>query len=152
MSTDAKYLSNQVVLVGWGRVGKRIADALTAQGVPFVVAEENREFVEKLRDSGIPAVWGDATEPVVLIQAHIKEAKALVIATPETLHVRKMVDIARTLNPGVRIVVRSHNVEEAELLEKEGAGTVFVGESELANSMVRHVLQLVKAEAAGPAP
>ena len=49
MSTDTKYLSKQVVLVGYGRVGKRIAAELTAAGIPFVVAEENREAVEQLR-------------------------------------------------------------------------------------------------------
>src|SRR4051812_42759157 len=52
MSTEAKFLSNQVVLVGWGRVGKRIADALSAEGVPFVVAEQSREAVERLRSRG----------------------------------------------------------------------------------------------------
>jgi len=143
-STERRFLSKQVVLVGWGRVGKRIADALTAEAIPYVVAEENREFVETLRGRGIPAVWGDATEASVLIQAHIRDAKALVIATPETIHVRKMVDIARTLNPLIQIVVRSHNAAEAELLESEGAGKVFVGESELANAMVRHLLFIVK--------
>ncbi len=143
-STERRFLSKQVVLVGWGRVGKRIAAALTAEAIPFVVAEENREFVETLRGRGIPAVWGDATDASVLIQAHIRDAKALVIATPETIHVRKMVDIARTLNPVIQIVVRSHNAAEAELLESEGAGKVFVGESELANAMVRHLLLIVK--------
>jgi len=143
-STERRYLSRQVVLVGWGRVGKRIAAALTAEAIPFVVAEENREFVETLRERGIPAVWGDATEASVLIQAHIRDANALVIATPETIHVRKMVNIARTLNPAIQIVVRSHNAAEAELLESEGAGKVFVGESELANAMVRHLLLIVK--------
>jgi CPA2 family monovalent cation:H+ antiporter-2 len=146
LTTDAKYLSNQVVLVGWGRVGKLIAKALTEQGIPFVVAEENRGFVEMLRQRDIPAVWGDATEPEVLIQAHIKEAKALVIATPETVHVSKMTEIAQTLNPDIQIVVRSHNVEEAELIQKESGATVFVGERELANSMLTHIIRLVKAE------
>lgn len=144
LTTDAKYLSNQVVLIGWGRVGKIIAKALTEQGIPFVVAEENREFVEMLRQKDIPAVWGDATEPEVLVQAHIREAKALVIATPETVHVSKMTEIAQTLNPNIQIVVRSHNVEEAELIEKESGATVFVGERELANSMLTHILKLVK--------
>ncbi|HSI24641.1 MAG TPA: YbaL family putative K(+) efflux transporter [Methylotenera sp.] len=146
LTTDAKYLSNQVVLVGWGRVGKLIAKALTEQGIPFVVAEENRGFVEMLRQRDIPAVWGDATEPEVLVQAHIKEAKALVIATPETVHVSKMTEIAQTLNPDIQIVVRSHNVEEAELIQKESGATVFVGERELANSMLAHIVRLVKAE------
>jgi monovalent cation:H+ antiporter-2, CPA2 family len=143
MSTDAKYLSHQVVLVGWGRVGKLIAKALTEQGIPFVVAESNRDSVEALRAKGIPAVWGDATEPMVLIQAHIRQARALVIATPETIQVRKMVETARTLNPNISVVVRSHNAEEAARLEKDGAGTVFVGETELAKSMISCVLGLV---------
>jgi CPA2 family monovalent cation:H+ antiporter-2 len=144
MSTDARYLSNQVVLIGWGRVGKRIAEALTREGVPFVVADENREAVQTLRERGVPAVWGNATEAMVLVQAHIRDARALVIATPETVQVRQMVEIARTLNPSIAIVVRSHNAEEAARLESEGAGTVFVAERELAASMVRHVLALVE--------
>lgn len=143
MSTEAKYLANQVVIVGWGRVGKLIARALTKQGVPFVVAESNRESVESLRAKGIPAVWGDATEPAVLIQAHIRDAHALVIATPDTVQVRGMVETARALNPDIHVVVRSHNAEEAERLEQDGAGTVFVGESELAKSMTAHVMELV---------
>jgi CPA2 family monovalent cation:H+ antiporter-2 len=144
MSTEAKYLANQVVIVGWGRVGKLITRALKAQGIPFVVAESNRESVESLRAKGIPAVWGDATEPMVLIQAHIRDARALVIATPDTLQVRKMVETARTLNPDIHVVVRSHNAEEAQRLETDGAGTVFVGETELAKAMIGHVLGLVE--------
>ncbi|MGM9486203.1 YbaL family putative K(+) efflux transporter [Ideonella sp. YS5] len=151
MSTEAKYLSNQVVLVGWGRVGKRIADALSAEGVPFVVAEQNRDAVERLRALGHAAVWGDATEPEVLVQAHIKDARALAIATPDTVHVRKMVDAARALNPQIHVVVRSHNAEEAELLRRDGAGTVLVGEHELALGMTRHVLSVVDARAGAKA-
>jgi CPA2 family monovalent cation:H+ antiporter-2 len=148
MSTETRFLSNQVVLVGWGRVGKRIADALSAEGIPYVVAEGNREFVETLRARGVPAVWGDATTPDVLIQAHIRDARALVIATPETVQVRKMVEVARALNADIEVVVRSHNPEEAERLRSDGTGTVFVGESELASAMTRHVLGLVRAKQA----
>ena len=84
----------QVVLVGYGRVGRRIGEALTEKGISFVVAEENREIVEKLRESGVPAVSGDASEPAVLIQAHVARARMLVIATPDTLDVRRMIEIA----------------------------------------------------------
>jgi CPA2 family monovalent cation:H+ antiporter-2 len=147
-ATEEKYLSRQVVVVGWGRVGRKIGGTLLQAGVPFVVAEENREVVEKLRESGIPAVWGNATEPEVLVQAHIARARALVIATPETVQVRKMVEIATMLNPGIQVVIRSHNAQEAELLESDGAGTVFVGEHELARSMAQHVLRVVTAPAA----
>jgi CPA2 family monovalent cation:H+ antiporter-2 len=145
--TDERYLSRQVVVVGYGRVGKHIAEALAAAGIPFVVAEENRELVERLRQAGIAAVFGNATEPGTLIQAHIATARMLVIATPETIEVRQMAQTARTLNPSIEIAVRSHNVEEAALLAAEGTGRVFVGENELAGAMARHVAETV----AGPA-
>ena len=63
----------------------------------------------------------------------------LVIATPDTLDVRRMIEIARTVNPRIETVVRTHSEEEAVLLEKENAGKVFLGEHELARDD-RHVL------------
>ncbi len=139
MSTDSRLLHEQVVLVGYGRVGQRIAASLQAQQIPYVVAEMNRERVDQLRQQGIPAVYGDAQSPEVLIQAHIARAAVLVIALPETLHVRTMVEVARTLNPDIAVVMRSHNEDEAELLRREKLGTVLVGEHELARGMAEHV-------------
>jgi CPA2 family monovalent cation:H+ antiporter-2 len=141
MTVDLNRLTGQVVLVGYGRVGRRIGEALTAKGISFVVAEENREIVEKLRARDIPAVSGDAADPAVLIQAHIQRARVLVIATPDTPNVRRMIEIARTVNPRIETVVRTHSEEEAALLEKENAGKVFLGEHELALAMTRHVLE-----------
>ena len=140
-TTEARYLSRQVVLVGYGRVGRRIAAALTAHRIPFVVAEQNRELVEKLRADGIAAVWGDASEPSVLIQAHIARARVLVIAAPDAMNVRQMVETARTLNPAIETVIRSHNEDEARLLTQEAAVTVFLGEHELAQAMARDVVR-----------
>ena len=119
-------------------------------GIPYVVAEQNREIVETLRAREIPAVSGDAAEPEVLIQAHIARADMLVIATPDTLNVRKVVEIARTLNPSIEVVVRTHNEEEAALLQNEHIGTVFLGEQELALGMTRHVLRRRGVDVPGP--
>ena len=139
-ATEERFLSRQVVLVGYGRVGRRIAQALTQAQQPFVVAEQNREIVERLRGQGIPAVYGDAADPAVLVQAHVARARMLVIATPDTMAARPMIDTARTLNPGIEVAVRSHNEEEAQRLRDDGAGHVFLGEAELAEAMVRHVM------------
>lgn len=141
MSTERKYLEGQVVLVGFGRVGRRIAEALKERGIPYVVAEQNREIVESLRKKDIPAVSGDASDPVVLVQAHIAQAAMLVVATPDSINVRQMVDTARTLNPEIEIVLRTHNEDESVLLRKENLGTVFYGEEELARGMTNHVMQ-----------
>ena len=145
MSTDPKLLSKQVVLVGYGRVGKRIAQTLREQNIPFVVAEQNREIVDALRKEGVPAVYGDAQTAEVLIQAHITRATLLVVAISHALDVRKMVEIGRTLNPGLQVVLRSHSEEEAALLQSESLGTVFLGEQELARGMAEHVLRQLRA-------
>ncbi|GKS85943.1 Kef family K(+) transporter [Acidovorax sp. SUPP1855] len=141
LSTHRRYLARQVVLVGYGRVGRRIAAALSESDIPFVVAEQNRDLVETLRNGGMAAVYGDAVEPAVLIQAHIARAHMLVIATPNTLDVRQIIATARTLNPEIETLVRSHNEAEARLLEQEeGVAKVFLGEEALAAAMTSHVL------------
>jgi len=143
MSVDQAHLTGHVVLVGYGRVGRRIGEALTKRGVPFVVAEQNRELVEELRKRGILAVSGDSSDPAVLIQAHIARAHILVIATPDSFHVRRIIEIARMLNPSVETVVRTHSDEDAALLQKENAGKIFMGEHELALGMTSYVLERI---------
>ena len=156
MSTDSRYLARQVVLVGYGRVGRRVAGALAAHDIPFVVAEQNRELVESLRAEGIAAVFGDAVEPAVLIQAHIARAAMLVIATPDSLNVRQIIATAVTLNPAIETVVRSHSEDEARRLVQECDGTVvFLAEDALAQLMSHHVLERSRerqARSTGPAP
>ena len=140
MTVELTRLTGQVVLVGYGRIGRRIGAALSAGGIAFVVAEENREIVEQLRKTGVPAVCGDASDPNVLIQAHVHRARMLVIAIRDTVGVRRMIETARTVNPRIETVVRMHSEEEALLLEKENAGKIFLGEHELASNMIQHVL------------
>jgi len=151
VATPRAVLTGQVVLVGYGRVGRRIAEALLTHQVPFVVADQNRDLVDTLRDDGIHAVSGDAVTPDVLIQAHVAEAAMLVIAIPDSVHVRKMVEIATILNPGIAVVLRSHNEEEASLLRQENLGTVFLGEQELARGMSEHILKQFSATTAAAA-
>jgi CPA2 family monovalent cation:H+ antiporter-2 len=139
-SVDQTTLSAHVLLVGYGRVGRRIAAMLAEQGIPFVVAEQNRELVEQLRARDIPAVSGDAADPGVLIQAHVHRAAVLAIAAPEALQVRRMVEVARTLNPKIEVVLRTPSEEEAALLERERLGAVFLGEEQLALAMGAHIL------------
>ncbi|MDO9195898.1 YbaL family putative K(+) efflux transporter [Rhodoferax sp.] len=141
MSTERKYLEGQVVLVGYGRVGRRIAKALDARGIPYVVAEQNRELVETMRHEGLVAVSGNAADAAVLIQAHIADAAMLVVATPDTLDARQMADTARKLNPDIEVVLRTHSEDETLLLRSEGIGMVFYGEEELAKGMTSHILE-----------
>jgi CPA2 family monovalent cation:H+ antiporter-2 len=134
-------LSGQVVLVGYGRVGRRIAQAMDEHSIAYVVAEQNREAVEALRKRGKAAVAGDASDPGVLAQAHVAQAAMLIVAAPDTAGVQKIVQAAREMNPAIEVVVRTHSDEETSLLEKRNVGKVFMGEHELARAMTSHVLE-----------
>ena len=76
----------------------------------------------------------------MLIQAHIARARMLIVTSPDAFQTRKMLEIARALNPDVDTVVRTHSDDEAALLTKEKVGGVFMGEHELALGMTRHVI------------
>jgi len=139
-SFDPSTLSGHVLLVGYGRVGRRIGEGLRARGVTIVVAEQNREIVERLRADGIAAVFGDAAEAAVLVQAHVARARVLVIATPDTVGARAMIALARKLRPDLPAVIRTHSDDDAELLRRERVGEVFMGEHELALAMTHATL------------
>jgi len=146
MSTEERYLSKQVVVIGYGRVGRRICEALWMKGIPVVVVDQDREKIELLRDKGAPAVVGDASIPMTLVQAHVARAAMLIIATPDTMKVRQMAETARQLNSGIDVVVRTHSEMEASLLQQEETGDIFLGEEELAKNMVAHILDRMRAK------
>ncbi len=140
MATKEEYLDGQVVLVGYGRVGKRVAHLLSEKAIPFVVVEDNREIIESLRATNFRAVYGDASNPSVLIQSHISRASMLIIVIANTIHVRTMIQYAYQLNPEIEVIVRTHDEEEAALLQKEITGKVFFAEGEIAQNMGEYAL------------
>jgi CPA2 family monovalent cation:H+ antiporter-2 len=136
MDTDERFLARQTVLVGYGRVGRRVVAELQRRHLPCVVAERSRERVEALRAAGVPAVLGDAAEPDVLIQAHIARARTLVITPRDAVSARQMIATARQLNPAVRVLTCAANDEEAALLRQEGADLTLVAEPQLAAALL----------------
>ncbi|MGE0157990.1 MAG: cation:proton antiporter [Gemmatimonadales bacterium] len=140
VTVDPSAVTDHILLVGHGRVGSRIAEMLDREAIRYVVVDDNREVVEALREKGVKAVFGDAAEPAVLIQGHVARARVLVVALPDTLRARRIVAIARTLNPPIEVLLRTHTDEELELLQKEQLGSVFMGEEELAIAMARHIV------------
>lgn len=151
-TTEASLLTGHVLIVGHGRVGRRIADALSEQGIAVVVAEQNRETVEGLRGRGIPAVSGDAAEPAVLIQAHVARARMLVIAMSDSARAQRMIETAHILNSAIEIIVLTHSDEEAKLLQSDRPDRVFIGETELASGMTQYVLDRIKQGGDGKPP
>ncbi|MBP6352281.1 MAG: cation:proton antiporter [Acinetobacter sp.] len=141
---DQDYLRDQVVIIGYGGVGRRLSENLIQQNIKVVIAEENREIVEKLRFEGIAAVSGEATEPGVLIQAHIQHARLLVISPMDILDIHRIVDISKQLNPEIQVLICAESKEEAVVIRKDNIGEVFYAKEELAKNMSHHILNQIE--------
>ena len=137
--SSLRNLRDHVVLVGYGRVGREIGRSLSQAQIPFVVIEQNGEFVDKLRGRGVATIRGDASLERVLAHASLASARMLVVAVPDAFQARRMLDHARKVNPGIDSVVRTHSREELELLQKAGFGLVLMAERELADRMSQYV-------------
>ncbi|MCG9032875.1 YbaL family putative K(+) efflux transporter [Laribacter hongkongensis] len=137
--TEHHYLQGQVVLVGYGRLGEALAASMLARQIPFVVVEQNRERVDRLRERGIKAVCGDAAEPDVLVQAHIMHAAMLVVASDNPAAVPAMVDTALTLNPDIDLLLQAASEADWQGLQQQCNATVIFGEDTLTQAMQTHV-------------
>lgn len=129
-------LEGHAILVGHGRVGRVVAQALRRHNQSFVVVEADHAAADALRRGGIPVVWGDAARAEVLHAARPEAARMIVLAMPEAAGCRRVLDIARAANPAIIAAARAHDEEEAAFLEREqGMGLVVMGEREIALGM-----------------
>jgi CPA2 family monovalent cation:H+ antiporter-2 len=150
-SIEPRYLSHQVVLVGHGELGRRVARDLSHRGVPFVVVEHLRERVEALRGQEIPAVLGEAGDPMTLVQAHVAGADLMVVTIEDSAEVLRAIETALALNPGLPIVACAPGPEEAQTLRAAGARVVLQTQDALAWALVRDALAaLGPSSATGP--
>jgi CPA2 family monovalent cation:H+ antiporter-2 len=129
------------ILVGYGRVGRTIGDAMQRLDIPFVAIEQDRRVVDAMRTIGVASIYGDATRADVLEHAHPATARLLVVAAPDPYHARHIIEMVRARNSAIDIVVRTHSDQEQEMFEQLGVSKALMGERELAFGMAYHSLR-----------
>src|SRR5947208_5372436 len=135
---SGKALSGHVVLGGFGRVGSAIGEALETFGVPYVVIETDPDVVKSLRARGVPAVFGDAAQRIILAAAQAEHAALVILTVPETDRARLAVRRVRALNPTIPILARAHDLAGRDRLAEEGAAEANQAELETATTLIRH--------------
>lgn len=141
MSTARHFLAGQVIIVGYGAIGSTIANALKVDGIPVVIAEQNRELVEFLRAKGFAAVYGNAAEPAVLIQAHVADAAILVITANDPIDIQKMVETAKTLNPDIEVLIDAEDPDDYQILQQARLGQVFFSDDIVASAITAAITE-----------
>ena len=128
--------SGHVVLIGFGRVGTVVAEALQQQKRAFLIIEDAESRAITARAAGIEVIPGNAASPKVLGLANVEGAMAVLIAIPNAFEAGQATEQCRKHNPQVLIVARAHSDEEEAHLKTLGANIVILGEREIGLGMV----------------
>jgi CPA2 family monovalent cation:H+ antiporter-2 len=137
----ATTLTGHTVLVGYGRVGSLIGQALRERGEPFLVIEEREGVAGRLRAEGFEVILGNAGQRGLLAAANLEQAKCLVSAIPNPFEASTLIEAARNANPRIEIVARAHSDAEVEHLQKFGANRIVLGELEIAREMAGYLFR-----------
>jgi len=129
-----------VIVIGFGLNGKNLAGVLKETSIPYVVLEFNNETVLEMKKKGEPIFYGDGTSPEILHKLGIDMARLLVVVISDPASTRRIVQIARKLNPRVYIIVRTRYTTEVEDLIKLGANEVIPEEFETSIEIFAKVL------------
>jgi CPA2 family monovalent cation:H+ antiporter-2 len=133
-------LDSHVVIVGFGINGRNVAKILKDLNIPYVILELNPITVKEMKKQGEPIFLGDATSVDVLKIAGVDKAKLIVIAISDPISTRRIVTLARRINPDIYIIVRTRYVSEIEELKKLGADEVIPEEFETSIQISTRVL------------
>ncbi len=123
------------LLVGYGRVGKAVAEGLKGR-TPLVVIEDDAERAAELRAAGYQTVAGNAVRPEVLQKAGLDKATHLFVAVPSPFEAARIIEQARAANPDAKIVARAYTDADVSLLKSMGATDALIGEEEIARGML----------------
>jgi CPA2 family monovalent cation:H+ antiporter-2 len=134
-------LADHNVVIGAGRVGIVVCEALRRDGEGILAIEERPEFVDRLRERGIEAICGHAPAPDVMQAANLAGARRLFIAVPDGFEAGQIAEQARAANPDLQIVARAHSEAEVEHLRKYGADVAVMAEQELAHAMLAQAFE-----------
>lgn len=121
MNNLMQKMSNHIILVGAGRVGRRAAKELLKNNEQFVLLDTDSATLEFAEQNGFTVLIGDGTDDSVLQKAGIERAKGIIIATPNDATNLFIVLSARTLNPSIKIIARAEEENSIRKLERAGA-------------------------------
>lgn len=127
----------RVLLLGCGRVGKHVSQALSVRGIEHLVVDFDASVVARLRGVKVPVIYGDATSPSVITRALLPSIELAIVALPEASMTPIAVRQLRELRPELPIVARVHRGIYIPRVRKAGADEVVHAEFEAATEIIR---------------
>lgn len=143
---DASEEKTTAIVVGYGPVGRTVNRLLQSFAVHTIIVELNVDTVKLLHSQGQTAIFGDASNRHILLQANVQQARYVIVTLPDAGVSAAVVTNARNLNPDARILVRARYLGERKVLERAGATDVRFEEAEIAISLSLLILSELNAK------
>jgi CPA2 family monovalent cation:H+ antiporter-2 len=144
--TEGKQIrmKGHVIIAGYGLNGRNLARVLGETEIPYLGLDLDGDTVSREAKHGVPVYYGDATNSHVLRHMRIEDAKVLVVAISDPFITRRVVQVAKGLNPKIHVVVRTRYLRELDELHKLGADDVVPEEFETSIEIFALVLGTYK--------
>ncbi len=128
-----KTVKDHVIVCGYGTKGRSAVNVLLEDGFDkrkIVVVERDQAALRSAIANGLVGIEGSATRSATLLEAHVKDAKSVIIATHSDDAAVLVTLTVRQLTAGkVRIIAAAREAENAPLLRQSGAHHVIVSAS-----------------------
>lgn len=111
----------RAVIIGFGRVGRLIAEMLSIHNRPYVAVDSNIDSVAAARREGHIVIFGDASRPEFLDRLNLGHASALILTMDDPVQTVRLVKKARAWCPDLTIVARARDARHAAELYTAGA-------------------------------
>ena len=109
------------VIIGFGRVGRLVAEMLQAHGRSYLAVDSNIDTVAACRREGFPVIFGDVARPELVDKLNLGHASALILTMDDPVLTVKLTRRVRGWCPGLTIVARARDARHAADLYKAGA-------------------------------
>ena len=125
MTQQLKKMKDHVIVCGYGRVGRQVAQDLSANGIQFVIIEMDEHVISQHEDEG-DFLSGDSTDDEILQRAAVQSARAVITCLPKDADNLYVVLSARQVNKQILIVSRASSPASVSKLKFAGANNVIM--------------------------
>jgi len=118
-------LKDHVIIAGYGRVGRAVAQRLTAAGITWAALDLDPHRVTQARRQGLQVHFGDADRPEILEAFAVEQARAVVVAVDNPKVALQLTALLHYVLPQIPILARAYDDAHAAELERAGAAHVI---------------------------
>jgi CPA2 family monovalent cation:H+ antiporter-2 len=110
----------KIVIVGFGRVGRIVADMLSAHDLDFVAVDSDTDAVREGRSSGYTVLFGDVSRGTLVERLHLGRPNAVILTMDNPVLVARLAKRLRQAFPEMPIIARARDTAHAARLYKAG--------------------------------